>query len=302
MQTVIALDLETTGLDAEQDAIIEIGAVRFRGARVEDEWSALVNPGRPLPPFITQLTGIDDAMLANAPRLSAVLPELAGFVGELPVLGHNVRFDLGFLRPRGLLRYNLALDTYDLASVVMPSASRYRLEALASELGILTQVHHRALEDARTTQRVFVRLAQMVRELPLEVVAEIVRLGAEIEWGAGWVFEEALQDLQKTGTTKPAAKKRRPRRPAAPASVAAPFSPAAEPFVPTNGIRRAAPGGAAADCPLAVQGRLRKELADSVLRLDQASQVRPCADTGRGRFSTPRSGPDRPCKPPHPSR
>ncbi len=66
MRTLIALDLETTGLDPERDAVIEIGAVRFRGARVEDEWSTLINPGRPIPPFISELTGIDDLMVARA--------------------------------------------------------------------------------------------------------------------------------------------------------------------------------------------------------------------------------------------
>ena len=71
-KTIVALDIETTGLEADRDAIIEIGAVRFKGERVEAEFSTLVNPGRKLSPFITRLTGITDAMLVNAPRLPAV--------------------------------------------------------------------------------------------------------------------------------------------------------------------------------------------------------------------------------------
>src|SRR5512142_802626 len=98
MPSIVALDIETTGLDPHSDSIIEIGAVRFNGARVEDEWTTLVNPGRSIPPFITQLTGINNEMVRNAPPLKAIIHELADFVGESPVLGHNVRFDLAFLQ------------------------------------------------------------------------------------------------------------------------------------------------------------------------------------------------------------
>src|SRR5712692_1241108 len=105
-KTIVALDIETTGLEADRDAIIEIGAIRFKGERVEAEFSTLVNPGRKLSPFITRLTGITDAMLVNAPRLPALLPKIEAFVGDAPVLGHNVQFDLGFVRARGILRYN----------------------------------------------------------------------------------------------------------------------------------------------------------------------------------------------------
>lgn len=193
MQTLIALDLETTGLDPMRDAVIEIGAVRFRGDRVEDEWTTLVNPGRPLPGFITQLTGITDDMLADAPRLSQVLGELESRAGDLPILGHSVRFDLAFLRRKGLFGLNQTVDTFDLASVLLPSASRYRLGALASALGVPVRSSHRALDDARTTMQVYLKLVAQAEELPLAVVEEIVRLGAEIEWGGGWVFEETLR-------------------------------------------------------------------------------------------------------------
>lgn len=195
MQTLIALDLETTGLDPERDTVIEIGVVRFRHTRIEDTWTTLVNPGRPLHPSIVALTGINDDMLANAPRLSQVLAELETFVGDLPVLGHNINFDLSFLQPKGLFRYNQSLDTYDLASVLLPTASRYGLAALANLLGIPVRVAHRALDDAHTTRLVFLRLFEKALDLPPSLVIEIARLGAEIEWGAGWVFDAALQQL-----------------------------------------------------------------------------------------------------------
>ena len=178
MKSIVAIDLETTGLDPAQDAVIEIGVVRFRGPRVEAEWSTLVNPGRPLPPYITQLTGISDAMLAGAPRLSRVLPELIEFVGDLPLLGHNLAFDLRFLERHTPFRQNQALDTYDLASVILPTG-RYRLSTLAQSLGVVPRGVHRGLEDARTTQQIFVRLLERAADLPPQVLGEIVEIGVD---------------------------------------------------------------------------------------------------------------------------
>jgi DNA polymerase-3 subunit epsilon/ATP-dependent DNA helicase DinG len=208
LRQLVALDLETTGLDPQRDAVIEIGAVRFRGDRVEASWSSLVNPGRPLPPFITQLTGISDDMLAGAPRWAEVLGEVRSFVGIDPVLGHNVGFDLAFLRRRGLFGDNDMLDTFDLASVLLPTAGRYRLGALAESLGIPVRTQHRALEDAQTTRSVFLRLVERAHQLPWSILEEIVRQGTEIAWGAGWVFEEILKEAMKDHGRRP-----EPRRP-----------------------------------------------------------------------------------------
>ncbi|NIS80047.1 MAG: DEAD/DEAH box helicase family protein [Anaerolineales bacterium] len=196
MQTLLALDLETTGLNPDRDTIIEIGAVRFRGTRVEEEWSTLVNPGRPLDPTIKALTGISDEMLANAPRLNQILGEFRDFVGDLPVLGHNVRFDLSFLHPRGLLQNNPTLDTFDIASVLLPTAGRYSLGSLASALAIPVRTSHRALQDAQTTRLIFMRLYERALELPREVIEEVSIAGAEIEWGAGWLFDLVLEQFE----------------------------------------------------------------------------------------------------------
>ncbi len=199
MHTLVALDLETTGLDPERDAIIEIGAVRFRGPRVEDTWSTLVNPGRPIPKFVSELTHIDDSMVAQAPRLAEVLGTLANFVGDLPALGHNVAFDLSFLKRRGVLEFNQALDTLDLASVILPTSPRYGLAWLAADMGIPVAAAHRALDDAHTTRQVYQKLFDLVLQLPLPVIEEITRLGAEIDWGAGWIFDEAHRQLAAEG-------------------------------------------------------------------------------------------------------
>jgi ATP-dependent DNA helicase DinG len=204
MTSYVAIDIETTGLEAEQDAIIEIGAVRFNERRVEDEWTTLVNPGRHIPEFITGLTGIEDAMVRQAPKFREIAHELDSFVGDAAVIGHNIRFDLSFLQKAGILRYNEVIDTYELAAVLLPSAPRYNLGSLGGQLGVLLPATHRALDDAKVTQVVFMRLLERAQELPLDLVAEFVRLSEPLDWDARWVFQQVLAARLKEG--KPSSK------------------------------------------------------------------------------------------------
>lgn len=193
MNPIVVIDLETTGLDPQKDTIIEIAAVRFTGSRIEDEFETLINPNRHIPENITQLTGIDDAMVRHAPRIGDVLNDLVNFCGDLPILGQNVRFDLGFLRRHRVLMFNEAVDTYEMASVLLPSASRYNLGALGQLLGIPLSATHRAMDDVRVTHAVYLRLLDIAAELPLDLLAEIVRMGEPLEWDGNFGFQEALR-------------------------------------------------------------------------------------------------------------
>ncbi|PWH17153.1 MAG: DNA polymerase III subunit epsilon [Anaerolineae bacterium] len=193
MSSIVALDIETTGLDPNKDAVIEIGAIKFNGRRIEDEWTTFINPNRHIPENITALTGIEDEMVRHAPRLTEVVADLQDFVGECPVLGQNVRFDLSFLQKQRILLFNPVIDTYELASVLLPTASRYNLAALGQLLGIPLPANHRALDDARVTHAVYLRLMDLAAELPLEVLAEIVRLGEPLDWDANYAFQQALR-------------------------------------------------------------------------------------------------------------
>jgi ATP-dependent DNA helicase DinG len=199
MTTLVAFDLETTGLNPKSDAIIEIGAIRFNENRVEDEFSMLINPGRSIPNFITQLTNISNEMVRGAPNIHDVLGEFEAFVGDAPVIGHNVRFDLGFVQQYDLLKHNIAIDTYELAAVMLPSAGRYKLSALSQSLGIPLFNAHRALDDAKATQGVFARLYEMAENLPIELIAEIVRQGEPLDWDGNWVFQQILRARAKGG-------------------------------------------------------------------------------------------------------
>jgi ATP-dependent DNA helicase DinG len=199
MHSIVAIDIETTGLDENRDSIIEIAAVKFKGSRIEDEWSSLINPNRHIPEFITGLTGIDDAMVRQAPHLRDIAHALEIFVGDTPIVGHNVRFDLGFLQKQIPFSSNDVIDTYELAAVLLPNASRYNLGSLGKELGILLPATHRAMDDAKVTMAALNRLFEMASELPLGLVEEVLRLSEPLTWGASYVFEEVMRARIKEG-------------------------------------------------------------------------------------------------------
>jgi ATP-dependent DNA helicase DinG len=186
----VALDLETTGLQPEHDAIIEIGAVKFRENEVLETWSNLINPQRPIPHRITQLTGITQTEVNQAPILSSVTSSLESFVKGYPIVGHNVPFDLGFLKRHHLFLDNPAIDTFELASILLPHAARYSLGTLAEALGITFPTRHRALEDALATKDLFLGLLQQASQLDLSVIREINRLAARSNWSLRPVFRD----------------------------------------------------------------------------------------------------------------
>jgi len=194
MDSIVALDIETTGLDPAEDAIIDIGAVRFNDRRVEDEWSTLIHPGRRIPPFITQLTGITDQMILNAPSLQEMQSDLEDFVNDSPIVGHNINFDVSFLRRGGLFKGNQLVDTYELAAVLLPSASRYNLSSLTQALGVPFPATHRALDDARATRGILLRLWDKAHNLPLNLLAEIIRMGDKLDWNGYWAFRQVLKE------------------------------------------------------------------------------------------------------------
>ena len=173
-QEFVSIDLETTGLNARADAIIEVGAIKFRGGEMLDQYQTLVNPGRRIPDFIKQYTGIDDAKVKSAPPFYRVAENIAEFVGDLPIVGHNIAFDLEFLSENGLPLPNLRYNTWDLASIFLPTLPEYNLLALAKRLGI-EHTPHRATNDAITTAQVFHRLLQLGASYPAAKIAFIAR-------------------------------------------------------------------------------------------------------------------------------
>ena len=197
-QTFVTLDLETTGLDSDRDAIIEIGCVRFNGDEVADRWSRLINPRRKLSFFITSLTGITDRDLAGKPSIDDVLPDLRRFIGASPVVAQSAGFDLGFLRSAGLYLNNEVYDTFELGSILLPNRSSYSLGALAGEFGIELAQAHRATDDAEATGKLFNALAAYASKLPLATLIEINRLAANSTWGLRSFFRDAEKEATRT--------------------------------------------------------------------------------------------------------
>ncbi len=155
--TFCVVDLETTGGSAATCSITEVGAVKLRGGECLGTFQTLVNPGCAIPPQITVLTGITQSMVLPAPRIETVLPALLEFIGDAVVVGHNVRFDLGFLqaalersgRPR---LGNRSVDTVALARrLVREEVPNCKLGTLASRFRLPHQPAHRALDDALAT-------------------------------------------------------------------------------------------------------------------------------------------------------
>jgi DNA polymerase-3 subunit epsilon/ATP-dependent DNA helicase DinG len=187
-ETFISLDLETTGLDPSSDDIVEIGAVKFCGDDVVDTFHTMVKSYQKLPYHIQILTGITDRDVEAAPPLAVVLDALISFLGDYPIIGQSVAFDLGFLSEKGVSLQNRIFDTFELATILLPTLPDYRLSEIAKELGISSSIHHRALPDAIMAKDVFLALLDKARALHPSIIAEMDRLSGEIDWPLAYLF------------------------------------------------------------------------------------------------------------------
>ena len=173
----VAFDLETTGLSSQKDEIIEIGAVRMQGGKELERFQTFVNPGRRLEQKIVELTGITDAMLADAPSIETVLPEFLEFVGDRVLVAHNADFDTGFIREacrkQGLPYGFTSVDTLILSQNLLPHLNKFKLDVVSNALSLPDFNHHRAGDDAVTCGLIFHKLTDKLRELELSRLQEI---------------------------------------------------------------------------------------------------------------------------------
>lgn len=225
--TFVIVDLETTGGSPGLNAITEIGAQKVCGGQVIGEFQTLVNPGVPLPPFITVLTGITEAMLLPAPKIEEVFPQLLEFLGnesETVLVAHNAPFDIGFLRAAATaLGYNFpkyqVLDTVKIARQVLTKdeVRNYKLETLSQFFRTDTAPTHRALDDVRATVSVFHGLIERLGSFGIFTLEELKEfsnritkaqaakkhLAANIPASPGvYIFKDAKGDPLYVGTSK----------------------------------------------------------------------------------------------------
>lgn len=162
LNTFVAIDIETTGLNPERDKIIEIGALKVIDGKITQEFSELINPSIPISHRITSLTGITDKLLKDAPDIEKVLKEFLEFAGDLPVLGHNILFDYSFLKVNfsnlGILYERLGMDTLKLSRNLHNNLESKSLSSMCRYYGIYNAHAHRAFDDAKAAYELYYRL------------------------------------------------------------------------------------------------------------------------------------------------
>lgn len=162
----VVFDLETTGISPVYDEVIEISGIKVKERQVVDEFTTLVNPGRSIPAGASNVNGITDEMVMNAPSFTDVLAKFFEFVGDDVLVGHNIHsFDMNFIyrdaqKFYGKVPGNNYVDTLSAARNYLPQLSHHRLVDLASFYGISTKGAHRALNDCYMNQQVFEHLAK----------------------------------------------------------------------------------------------------------------------------------------------
>ncbi len=163
----IIIDIETTGLDPSKDSIIELAALKVHEFEIVDSFSTLVNPDFSIDPFITNLTGIKDADVEDAPSIDTAIVDFYNFIGDSVVIGHNVNFDINFIYDNlasvspGCYFSNNYIDTLSFSRKYFKSAPSYKLTSLADFLKISVDTAHRALDDCYTTNQLYLKLYEV---------------------------------------------------------------------------------------------------------------------------------------------
>ncbi len=168
MDSYVVFDIETTGFNSVNDRIIEIGAVRVIGGEIKETFSEFVNPECPIPYKITQLTTITDGMVKDAGTIEEILPQFLKFCEGSVLVAHNAGFDTGFIHENAK-RLNLpydytVVDTLGLARCLMGHLGKFTLDNICKHLNIILETHHRAVDDATATGKIFVEFISMLKE------------------------------------------------------------------------------------------------------------------------------------------
>lgn len=177
-ETYVVFDVETTGLSASYDNIIELAAVKIKNGMVIDKFSEFINPHRRLSETIVSLTHITDDMLVDAPEEHEVITRYLDFIADHTLVAHNARFDMGFLQEavRKLGRKpldNPVADTLELSRFLYPTLKNHRLNTLSKNLGVNLEQHHRAIYDAEATGYVFWKMLQEAEKRGLVLLKDL---------------------------------------------------------------------------------------------------------------------------------
>ena len=179
--TYCVLDLETTGLSFRTEKITEIGIMKIKNGEVIDSFETFVNPEKPIPYEVVEVTKITDDMVKDAPTIKEIFPKVIEFIGDSVLVAHNADFDIGFLKHNAAQlghKFDYTyIDTLRLAKDLFPDYKKYKLGIIAENLGIKVEVAHRALDDVDTTVKVFNIMIDMLKEKGAKkvAIADLVR-------------------------------------------------------------------------------------------------------------------------------
>ena len=177
------LDIETTGLSFRTEKITEFGIMKYKNGEVIDSFECFVNPEKPIPEEVVNITHITDEMVKDAPTIDQIMPKVLDFIGDSVLVAHNADFDIGFIKYNckqlGLELNNTYIDTLRLAKNLFPDYKKYKLGLIADNLGIKVEVAHRALDDVDTLVKVFQVMLKMLKEKGAKTLADIDNLEAE---------------------------------------------------------------------------------------------------------------------------
>ena len=180
--TYVVFDIETTGLSAKKNKIIEIGAVKVENGEIVDRFSAFVNPGEPIPFEIERLTGINDGMVMDEPPVEEVLPRFLDFCGGAVMVAHNASFDMSFIEYNaeqlGIDFKPTIVDTVALARILLPELKRFKLDTVAKALNVSLENHHRAVDDAEATAHIFTAFIERLEKREVMTLGQVNALGA----------------------------------------------------------------------------------------------------------------------------
>ena len=181
--TYCVLDLETTGFSFRTEKITEVGIMKIKNGEVIDSFSTFVNPEKPIPYKVVEVTHITDDMVKDAPKIEEVFPKILEFIEGSVLVAHNADFDIGFLKYNAsVLGYKFDytyIDTLRLAKDLFPNYKKYKLGMIAENLGIKVEVAHRALDDVDTTVKVFNIMIDMLKEKGAKKVSDIDKVAAD---------------------------------------------------------------------------------------------------------------------------
>lgn len=179
--TFVVFDLETTGIGPKSNEIIEIGAIRIVDGVMTETFSEFVNPKRPIPYQIQELTGIKDVMVQDAETIDVLLPKFLAFCNGAVMVAHNADFDIGFItqkaKDRGIDTDFTVIDTVSVARALLPDLKRYKLDTVAKKLGVSLENHHRAVDDATATAEIFLHMLDRLKEKGIDDLEKLNQFG-----------------------------------------------------------------------------------------------------------------------------